>query len=280
MHFRGGLVNWNSLSAEGCSPVRLLVLSDPRSVGLAAARFIADMVREKPAAAIGLAAGATPLAAYAELVRSHRAGEIDLSRIEVFVLDEYLGIGPDHPAGCVSTILRHFVAPLGLPAVRVHTLAGVTAEDAAARAAAHERAIADAGGLDLQILGLGQNGHIGFNEPGTSLAGRTGPAVLSASTRAANRPAFAALGEETPPAAITMGVGTILAARHILLLATGAAKAEAVAKMAEGPVTAMVPASALQLHPEATVMLDEAAAAKLSLRDDYRTREALFFEGL
>jgi len=256
--------------------VRILILPDAASVGLAAARFIADVARGKPNAAIGLAAGATPIAAYAELIRAHRAAEVDLSRVAAFVLDEYLGVGPDHPAGCVATVLRHFVEPLGLPAARVHLLAGQPVEGAAARCTAHERAIAATGGLDVQILGLGQNGHIGFNEPGASLAGRTGPVALSASTRAANRPQFAQLGEETPKTAITMGIGTILSARRVLLLATGASKAEAVAKMAEGPVGAMVPASALQLHPEATVMLDEAAAAKLALRDDYRARaEAL-----
>lgn len=250
--------------------MRILILPDAASVGLHAAHVIAAPVRANPEAAIGLAAGATPVAAYAELVRAHTAGEIDLSRIRVFGLDEYLGIAPDHPAGCTIVLRRRLIDPLGIPEARVHLLAGLPVADAAARAAAHERAIAAAGGIDLQILGLGVNGHIGFNEPGSSLAGRTGPVALRAATRAVNRPPFAACGEETPATALTMGIATILAAKRILLLATGAAKADAVAKLAEGPVSAMTPASALQLHPDATVMLDEAAAAKLALRDDYR----------
>jgi glucosamine-6-phosphate deaminase len=254
--------------------VRILILPDAASVARAAADRVAALLARTPAAALGLAAGATPLAAYADLIARHRAGTIDLSRATAFGLDEYLGIGPDHPASCAFTLRRNLIEPAGIPEARVHLLDGLHAGDLAAHCAEHERAIATAGGIDLQILGLGVNGHIGFNEPGSGLAGPTRAVGLRAATRATNRPIFAPLGEEVPRAALTMGISTILAARRILLLATGATKADAVARMAEGPVGAWIPASALQLHPDATLLLDEAAAEKLALRDDYRAEAA------
>ncbi|CAA6604018.1 Glucosamine-6-phosphate deaminase [Rhodospirillaceae bacterium LM-1] len=248
----------------------IFILPDAKAVSLKAADLAADLVRKKSGAVLGLAAGATPLAMYGELVRRHQAGEADLSAITAFGLDEYLSLGADHPASCAHTLRQHFTQPLGLPESRIHLLDGLFQGDMAAYCADYEARIAKAGGLDLQILGLGVNGHIGFNEPGCSLGGRTHPVCLRSSTLATNqRTVFAPLGEDVPKSAVSMGVATILAAKRVLLLATGASKADAVAKAVEGPVTAMIPASALQLHPDATLLLDQAAASRLLLKDDY-----------
>lgn len=251
--------------------MRVLIEADARAVARRAAALVEKLVRRRPDAAIGLAAGATPLAMYGLLTDPARC--LDLSRLSVFGLDEYLGLDAGHPAGCAFTLRHHFITPAAIPDGRVHLLDGATTGDLESHCAAHEAAIAAAGGLDLQILGLGVNGHIGFNEPGCGLAGRTRPVALRRSTRATNAPIFAPA--EVPPAALSMGIGTILAARRVLLLATGPSKAEAAAKMIEGPVSAMVPASALQLHPDAVVVLDEAAAARLTLAEDYRDEAAI-----
>lgn len=247
--------------------MRVIVLSDAQAVGLRAAAMVAALVRRRPRAVLGLAAGATPLAAYADLVRRHGEG-LDFSAVTVFGLDEYLGLSPDHPASCHLTLRRHLIEAVEIAPVRTHLLDGTHAGDLAAYCAAREAAIRAAGGLDLQILGLGVNGHIGFNEPGCSLGAPTHVVGLRASTRATNAPIFPP-PEEVPKAALSMGVGTILAARRVLLLVTGPAKADALARAVEGPLTAMVPASALQLHADAVVLADEAAAAGLGLRADY-----------
>ena len=251
----------------------VIVESDAETVGRRAADLVADLIQRHPRAVLGLATGATPLGLYRELVRRRAAGRLDLSGLTVFGLDEYLGLAASHPGSCAQALHRHLIAPAGLDPARVHLLDGATG-DPAATCAAHERAIADAGGLDLQILGLGVNGHIGFNEPGCSLAGPTHVVGLSAATRATNRPHFPPPAE-VPIAALTMGVATILAARQVLLLATGPAKAAPVARTIEGPLTARVPASALQMHAQATVLLDEAAAADLDFAGDYATQAAV-----
>lgn len=253
----------------------IFILPDALAVSRKAADLAAALVRRKPDAVIGLAAGATPLAMYGELTRRHRDGEIDLSNVTAFGLDEYLTLGADHPASCAHTLKRHFTEPLGLPASSVHLFDGLFEGDMAAYCADYEARIAKAGGLDLQILGLGVNGHIGFNEPGCSLQGRTHPVCLRSTTLATNlRTVFEPLGEQVPTTAVSMGVATILAAKRVLLLATGESKADAVAWAVEGPLTAMVPASALQMHPDAIWLLDEAAAARLALKTDYRAESA------
>lgn len=248
----------------------MLVVTQPdvQSVSLCAADMIAGLMRRNPQAVIGLAAGATPLGLYDELVRRHHDEGLDFSQLTVFGLDEYLGIAPDHPASCGHAIRSRLIERVNLAPSQVHLMDGRPSGDLFGYCTRHEEKITKAGGLDLQILGLGINGHVGFNEPGSSLGGRTGPVILSTNTRTTNRPAFPP-HEETPKAAITMGVATILAARRILLLATGAAKADAVAKMIEGPLTAMVPASALQLHPDAVILLDTAAAGRLLRQEKY-----------
>lgn len=244
----------------------IVVLADAAAVAVRAADMVADVVTRNERPVLGLAAGATPLGLYAELVRRH-AGGLDFSPVSVFGLDEYLGLPAEHPSSCAWTLRRHLIDRVNLDPARVRLLEGRAAGDWLDHGAAFERAIAAAGGVDLQILGLGLNGHIGFNEPGCSLAGRTRRVALSAATRASNRTSFS--DGDVPATAVTMGIGTILEARRLLLLATGASKAGMVAKAVEGPVTAMVPASALQLHPDAVMMLDEAAAAGLQRRADY-----------
>lgn len=244
----------------------VVILPDAQAVSHRAADIVAATIARRPAAILGLAAGATPLGMYGELVRRQADG-LDFSATTLFGLDEYLGLAPDHPAGCARALRHHFIDRVRPDPGRVHLL-GHPGGDAAGYCAAFERTIAEAGGLDLQILGLGVNGHIGFNEPGCSLAGRTRVVGLSASTRATNRPNFPP-PDDVPRVAITMGVATILAARTVMLLATGAGKAAMVAAMVEGPLTARIPASSLQMHPDAVVLLDEQAASGLTLRSDY-----------
>ncbi len=253
----------------------VVVVADAHAVSLQAAAIVAALVAARPRAVLGLAAGTTPVGLYHELGRRH-AGGLDFAGITAFALDDYLDLAPGHPAGLDRVFHDHLLAGTNLPPSALHLPGnGIgPGADLAAACAAFEAAIAAAGGIDLQILGIGGNGHIGFNEPGCSLAGRTRPVRLSAATRAANAGAFPP-GEAVPEAAVTLGIGTILAARRILLLATGAAKAAVVAAAIEGPVTARLPASALQLHPDATVLLDEAAANRLDLRAHYSAEVAL-----
>lgn len=251
--------------------MRILVVPDAEAVGRRAAALVADLVAAHAASGrktvLGVAAGATPIGLYRQLTARVAAG-LDFSRVAAFALDEYLGLPPDHPALFARCFEAH------LPPCALTLIASRPAGDLDTYCAGYEQTIAAAGGVDLQLLGIGGNGHIGFNEPGSSLGGRTRPVALSAETRAANAGAFAP-GEAAPTAAITMGIGTILEARRILLLATGAAKAAAVAAAVEGPLTAHLPASALQLHPDATLVLDEAAAARLTLRAHYDAEAAL-----
>ena len=247
--------------------MQVLIETDNQAVSRRAADLVESLVRAKPDCVIGLAAGATPEGLYAELVRRHESG-LDFSRVTVIGLDDYLDIAPDHPAACGAILRRHLIGRVNLSPERVHLLDTRPEGDLLAYCAAHEAKIAAAGGLDLQILGIGVNGHIGFNEPGCSLAARTHPVGLRTRTRITNSALFASM-DQVPKVAITMGIATISSARRILLLATGAAKADAVAKAVEGPVTAMIPASALQLHPEATVLCDAAAASGLVLGEDY-----------
>ncbi len=251
--------------------MRVMVVPDAEAVGRHAAALVADMVAGHAAAGrgtvLGVAAGATPVGLYRQL-QAHVATGLDFARVAAFALDEYLGLPPEHPALFARCFQAH------LPPCALTVIASRPAGDLAAYCAGYEQAIAAAGGIDLQLLGIGGNGHIGFNEPGSSLGGRTRPVALSAETRAANAGAFAP-GEAVPEAAITMGTGTILEARRILLLATGAAKAAAVAAAVEGPLTAGLPASALQLHADATLLLDEAAASRLTRRAYYDAEAAL-----
>ncbi len=253
--------------------MRVIICPDAAALSRQAAALVAAAVTANPRTVLGLAAGATPIGLYRELGRHHGDG-LDFSAVTAFGLDEYYGLPAGHPASFRAEIERQVLSRVALPPARLHWPEAPPGSHVAAACAGYERAIAEAGGIDLQILGIGANGHIGFNEPGSSLAGRTRLVRLSDTTRRANAKAFAS-PQDMPEAAVTQGIGTILAARRILLLASGEHKAAAVAAALEGPLTAMLPASALQLHPEAVVFLDAAAAAGLQRRAEYQAQEDL-----
>jgi glucosamine-6-phosphate deaminase len=248
--------------------MEIVIASDPQAASKQAAGYIASIVRGKPPAVLGLATGGTPLALYRELIRMRREEGLDFSQCTTFNLDEYLGLGPDHPASYRRFMEANLFSEINVPPGRIHIPDGLTG-DVAAHCSAYEEAIRKAGGIDVQILGIGSDGHIGFNEPTSSLASRTRIKTLTERTRSDNARFFG--GEsEVPHHVITMGIGTIMESRAVVLLAFGAGKADAVAAMVEGPVAAMVPASVLQLHPVVKVLVDEEAAAKLRKRDYYR----------
>lgn len=248
--------------------MKVFILDSAEAAAARVAQMVADALRIRPDAVLGLATGETMRPVYARLVDMHRAGRADLSRVTTFNLDEYVGVPPDHPASFHGFMRETLFAPLGLPPSRTHLPRG-DAADPEAEARRYDAAIAEAGGIDLQLLGIGRNGHIAFNEPTSSLGSRTRIKTLTEATRTANAPAFAP--DPVPRHAITMGVATILEARACVILATGSAKSAAVARMVEGPLGADCPATALQLHPAVTVVLDDAAAADLAMRDYYET---------
>ena len=222
---------------------------------------VAALVERKPAAVLGLATGSSPSPVYGELVRRHHAGQVSFAEATAFTLDEYLGLPAGHPEGYRQVIEREFASLVDLPADRLFTPDG-QAQDVPAACAAYESAIARAGGVDLQLLGIGTDGHIAFNEPGSSLASRTRVKTLTPQTRADNARFFES-ADEVPHHVLTQGLGTILEARHVVLLATGPGKADAVRAMVEGSVTSSCPASVLQFHQHATVVLDAEAASAL-----------------
>ena len=220
---------------------------------------------------LGLATGSSPLGLYAELARAVAAGHLDLTSARGFALDEYVGLPAGHPESYREVLLREVCRPLGLPPERlaVPDGSGATERELAAAAVAYERAIAAAGGVDVQILGIGANGHLGFNEPGSSLASRTRVKRLSDRTRHDNARFFGGDVDAVPTHCVTQGLGTVLDARRLVLVASGSAKAAAVAAAVEGPLSASCPGSVIQWHAEAFVVLDEAAAAGLRNRDYY-----------
>jgi glucosamine-6-phosphate deaminase len=233
-----------------------------------AAQIVAQAIRAKPNLVLGLATGGTPLGLYHELVRMHRKEELDFAKVTTFNLDEYLGLPPTHEQSYAYFMQHNLFRHINVRPDKIYVPSGL-ATDVQAYCAWYEEEIARAGGIDLQVLGIGRDGHIAFNEPGSSLASRTRVVTLTKETIEDNA-RFFARPEDVPRFAITMGVGTILEARHCLLLANGPSKAEAVATLAEGPITAQVTASALQMHPQATVILDREAAAKLQRLDYYQ----------
>lgn len=251
--------------------MRVIIVETPDEVARVSARRIARAIR-KPrtpgrATVLGVATGSSPLGTYRELGELVRAGELDTRGVRAFALDEYVGLDPAHPESYHSVIHRTVTEQLGLDPALVHVPDGV-ASDLEAGCEHYERLIREAGGVDLQLLGIGANGHIGFNEPSSSFASRTRVKALAPKTRADNARFFDS-AEQVPVHSVTQGLGTILDARELLLVAQGEAKADAVAGMIEGPVSSMCPASALQLHADATVVIDRAAAAKLTLTDFY-----------
>jgi glucosamine-6-phosphate deaminase len=248
--------------------MEVVICADADEAAALAADAIARLLGRKPDAVLGLATGSSPLGVYDELARRVAAGSLSLGRASAFLLDEYVGLPASHEQSYRSVIQRDLVDRVDLDPARVLGLDG-TASDPAAECAAFEAAITQAGGIDLQLLGVGTDGHIAFNEPGSSLASRTRIKTLSNQTRADNARFFDGNADAVPRHCLTQGIGTILEAGHLVLLASGGAKAEAVSRFVEGPVSASWPATALQLHRHATVLLDPDAAAMLERRDYY-----------
>lgn len=249
--------------------MEVVVTSNPTELGTIVADAIEQLVTNVPNATLGLATGSSPLTVYAELIRRHQQGRISFRRTTMFLLDEYVGLPADHPETYRMTIRREFTDQIDVPDSSAHGPDG-TATDLLAECQRYEEKITASGGIDLQLLGIGTDGHIGFNEPVSSLASRTRIKTLTPGTRNDNARFFTS-PEEVPQHALTQGIGTILEARHLVLVASGATKAEAIAKTVEGPIGAMVPATSLQLHPHATVVVDESAAAMLQRIDYYRS---------
>ncbi|MCC2334652.1 glucosamine-6-phosphate deaminase [Cellulomonas wangsupingiae] len=237
------------------------------------ARLAADAVERlltaRPDGVLGLATGSSPLAVYDELARRHAEHGLSFARARAFLLDEYVGLPADHPQRYRNVIDAELVARVDLPPGSVHGPDGLAA-DLPGACAAYERAIADAGGVDLQLLGIGTDGHVAFNEPGSSLGSRTRIKTLTRRTREDNARFFDGDVDAVPTHCLTQGLATIMAARHLVLLAHGRGKAQAVHQLVEGPVSALWPATVLQLHPHVTVLVDDAAASRLQLADHYR----------
>jgi len=248
--------------------MEVIILPTAAEASEVAARLVARQVREKPSSVLGLATGSTPCKLYQLLARMHREDGLDFSKATTFNLDEYVNLDPTHPASYHQFMEENFFSHVNLRRQSVHIPDGMVA-DVPAHCADYERAIRKAGGIDLQILGLGSDGHLGFNEPGSSLASRTRIKTLTERTRSDNARFFTG-AQEVPHHVITMGLGTIMESQMCLLLAFGKAKAEAVAASVEGPVTASVPGSLLQFHPQAKVLLDAESASSLTRAEYYQ----------
>lgn len=251
--------------ARQMETVNVRVFESEQVAAIACAAQVADAVRAKPSLVLGLPTGRTPLNIYRELVALHARGEVDFSRVTTFNLDEFLGLSP-HDAGSFRAYMeRHFFQQVNLARERIHFLDG-SAEDAEAECARYDAAITAAGGLDLLLLGIGPNGHVAFNEPDEGLVAPSHRARLSRESRLFMANMFGDDPSRVPVAALTMGMAALLGARRVVLLAFGTNKAAAVTAMVHGPITPRCPASFLQLHREAEVWLDPAAASGLQSR--------------
>jgi glucosamine-6-phosphate deaminase len=237
---------------------RVRVFRTADALARALAADIARSLRARPGMVLGLPTGRTPIPLYRELVRLHRAGRADFRRATTFNLDEFLGLDPRDPRSYRAFMQTHLFGHVNLPPRRIHFLNGAT-RDVERECRRYERAIDRAGGIDLQILGLGMNGHVGFNEPARALVAWTHGTRLTPATRRANAALFGNRVGAVPREALSMGMATILHARRIVLLATGRSKARCVQRMIEGPVTPRLPASFLQLHRHAEIWVDQAA---------------------
>lgn len=247
--------------------MEVIIKATAEEVSKEAGALFRRQLRERPASVLGLATGSTPLGLYRELIELAGRGEIDLSSVTTFNLDEYCGLAGDHPCSYRYYMQQNLFAHVSIAAEKIHLPDGL-APDIPAHCAEYERKIQALGGIDLQLLGLGSDGHIGFNEPSSSLCSRTRIKTLTERTIADNVACFGSEAE-MPRHVITMGVGTIMESHQCLVLALGAKKAEAVAATVEGPITANVPASILQMHPRCVLILDEPAAAQLGRRSYY-----------
>ncbi|MEU0497543.1 glucosamine-6-phosphate deaminase [Mycobacterium sp. NPDC006124] len=249
--------------------MEVVICRGAKEIGAVAADAIGALLTRKPDAVLGLATGSSPLAIYDELAARCDAGLVSFEHARGFTLDEYVGLPADHPERYRTVIDEVFTSRVDFAPGAVQSPEG-EASDIPAACAAYETAIREAGGVDLQILGIGTDGHIAFNEPGSSLASRTRIKTLTRQTRVDNARFFGGDVDAVPTHCLTQGLGTIMEARHLILVATGRSKAEAVHHLVEGAVSAMWPATVLQHHPHVTVLLDDAAARRLQLVDYYR----------
>jgi glucosamine-6-phosphate deaminase len=248
--------------------MEVVILPSAADVARLVADTIQELLRAKPAAVLGLATGSSPVPTYAELVERHKRGEISFGSARAFLLDEYIGLPRGHPQSYQAFIEENFSGLVDFAPGAVQGPDG-SAADIGAACADYEAAIEASGGIDVQLLGIGTDGHVGFNEPISSLSSRTRVKTLTDQTRLDNARFFADL-DDVPRHVITQGIGTILDARHVILVATGARKSAAIARAVEGPLAAIFPASAIQLHPHASVVIDEEAASDLGLAGYYR----------
>ena len=248
--------------------MEIVILPSAAEIGRLGADVVEQLVRTSPAPVLGLATGSSPLPVYDELIARHRAG-LSFEHVQAFLLDEYVGVPAGHEQSYARTIRRELTEHLDMPDGAVRSPDGA-ADDIPAASAAYEEVIAAAGGVDVQILGIGANGHLAFNEPGSSLASRTRIKTLTRQTREDNARFFDDDVSQVPTHCLTQGLATIMSARHLVLLAQGRGKAEAVHQLVEGPVSALWPATVLQHHPHVTVLVDDAAASRLQLADYYR----------
>jgi glucosamine-6-phosphate deaminase len=249
--------------------MEVVILAGAEEIGAVAADATGALLERTPAAVLGLATGSSPLAIYDELAARCDAGLISFADARGFTLDEYVGLPADHPQRYRTVIDDVFVSRVDFAPGAVQSPDGL-AVDIVGACVAYENAIREAGGVDLQILGIGTDGHVAFNEPGSSLASRTRIKTLTKQTRIDNARFFGGDVESVPTHCLTQGLATIMEARHVVLVATGRSKAEAVHQLVEGPVSALWPATILQHHPHVTVLLDDAAARRLQLVDYYR----------
>jgi glucosamine-6-phosphate deaminase len=243
-------------------PPRVTIFPTDHAAAYALAKRVAAALASKPGIVLGLPTGRTPVRFYHDLASLCEHGRADFSQASTFNLDEFLGLRPDNPASYRSFMDMHLFSRVNLSPARIHFLNG-SAPDPEEECLRYERAIAEAGGIDLQILGLGTNGHIGFNEPAPALQARTHRALLTPETRRANAALFGGDASAVPAEALSMGMATILQARSIVLLATGKTKASCVARLLHGSITTELPASFLQVHHDVELMLDQAAAGRL-----------------
>ena len=249
--------------------MEVIILEDEQAIADVAAQGIAALLKANPRAGIGLATGSSPLALYRRLIELNQAGEITFAQAKAFQLDEYVGIAADHPERYTNVLVTELVSQVDFAPDALHALDSL-AQDIPAFCQTYEATIKQAGGIDLQILGIGSDGHIAFNEPGSALTSRTRLITLTEQTVADNARFFDGDLAAVPKYAITQGLGTIMEARHLVLMAMGQGKAEAVRQLVEGGVSAKWPASIMQFHQHATVLLDPAAASGLELADYYR----------
>ncbi|MCE2401892.1 glucosamine-6-phosphate deaminase [Candidatus Poribacteria bacterium] len=249
--------------------MEVIIQPSHHQLAVIASEIIRDALLKKLNLVLGLATGSTPIGLYKALVRMHKEDGLDFSRVTTFNLDEYVNIPREHPQSYHTFMAKHFFDHVNISVENQH-IPQNTAENHETFCARYEEAIERVGGIDIQVLGIGTDGHIGFNEVGSSLASRTRIVTLTESTLVANAIHFGGDVSTVPEMAITMGIGTIMKVKQCLLLACGTSKSEAIAKAIEGPITVMMPASALQMHPNTVVLIDEAAASNLKEVEYYK----------